>query len=58
MAGGLLIIVAFAMLSWATYREMVEGEKKREEAGDLVFDDDEEENVSGRLMATDPDEDK
>ena len=53
VAGGLLIIVAFVMLSWATYREMVEGEKKREKAGDAVFDDDEEEEggESGGLMA-------
>ena len=30
ITGGLLIIVAFALLSWATYREMVEEERKRQ----------------------------
>jgi hypothetical protein len=30
VAGGLLIIVAFLLLSWATYREMAEERRKKE----------------------------
>ncbi|KAK3326793.1 hypothetical protein B0H66DRAFT_513412 [Apodospora peruviana] len=37
--GCLLIIIAFAMLSWSTWREMVEDERKRREV-DLSGDDD------------------
>ncbi|KAK0619081.1 hypothetical protein B0T14DRAFT_565973 [Immersiella caudata] len=37
--GGLLIIGAFAMLSWSTWREMAEDERKRREV-DLSGDDD------------------
>ncbi|EXJ75966.1 uncharacterized protein A1O5_00474 [Cladophialophora psammophila CBS 110553] len=44
LAGCALIIVAFVMLSWATYREMREEQLRREEEEeDKVFDDDEEE---------------
>lgn len=38
--GGLLITAAFGMLSWSTWREMAEEEKKRREV-DLVPEDDE-----------------
>jgi hypothetical protein len=38
VAGGVLIIAAFAMLSWATFREMNEEEKKHPE--DLVEESD------------------
>jgi drug/metabolite transporter (DMT)-like permease len=40
ITGGSLIIVAFVMLSWATYREMSEEQKKRDE-DDVKVDDDE-----------------
>lgn len=40
VSGGTLIIVAFAMLAWATYREMVQEQKKREAEEERVFDDD------------------
>ena len=51
IGGGVTIIVAFAMLAWATYREMVEGEKKREERGESVFEDSDEDGASeGREM--------
>lgn len=39
LAGGTLIIVAFCMLSYATYREMKEEQIKRDEDSDKVFDD-------------------
>ena len=39
ICGGGLIIVAFLMLSWATYREMSEEQKKREEDDGKVLDD-------------------
>lgn len=42
MAGCGLIVVAFCMLSYATYREMKEEQQKREENSDKVFDDDED----------------
>ena len=51
IGGGMTIIVAFAMLAWATYREMVEGEKKREERGESVFEDSDEDGANeGREM--------
>lgn len=37
--GGSLIIVAFGMLSFATYREMQEEQRIRDAEGDKVFDD-------------------
>ena len=39
IVGGCLIIVAFAMLSWATYREMDQERKKREEEDDVPESD-------------------
>lgn len=42
IGGGSMIIVAFAMLSWATYREMDQERKKREAAEGVLSDDDEE----------------
>jgi hypothetical protein len=39
ITGGTLIIVAFCMLSWATYREMSEEQRKREEDDGKVLDD-------------------
>ncbi|EXJ96030.1 hypothetical protein A1O1_01156 [Capronia coronata CBS 617.96] len=47
LAGGALIIVAFCMLSFATYREMKEEQVKREEDSDKVFEDDEDDFVPG-----------
>jgi drug/metabolite transporter (DMT)-like permease len=41
ITGGSLIIVAFVMLSWATYREMSEEQMKRDE-DDMKVDDDSE----------------
>lgn len=41
ITGGLIIIVAFGLLSWATYREMVEEEKKRETEENKNFDENE-----------------
>ena len=38
--GGTLIIVAFLMLSWATYREMDQERKKREEMEGVDSDSD------------------
>ncbi|KAH0848029.1 hypothetical protein AYO21_03607 [Fonsecaea monophora] len=44
LAGCGLIVVAFVMLSWATYREMREEQLKREEEEEnKVFDDDDDE---------------
>lgn len=40
VTGGCLIVVAFAMLSWSTWREMAEDEKRREV--DISGDDDED----------------
>jgi drug/metabolite transporter (DMT)-like permease len=42
IVGGCLIIVAFVMLSWATYREMDEERKKREEEEVMESDIDED----------------
>ncbi|KAL2427290.1 hypothetical protein ABEF95_011192 [Exophiala dermatitidis] len=42
MAGGALIIIAFLMLSYATYREMKEDEIKREADSDKAFEPDDE----------------
>ncbi|KAG9767615.1 hypothetical protein KCU88_g7430, partial [Aureobasidium melanogenum] len=42
LAGGALIIVAFLMLSYATYREMKEDEIKREADSDKEFEPDDE----------------
>ena len=39
IVGGFLIIVAFALLSWATYREMDEERKKREEEEEVLESD-------------------
>ncbi len=39
ITGGSLIMVAFLMLSWATYREMNEEQKKREEEDAKILDD-------------------
>ena len=41
ISGGLLIIVAFVLLSWATWREMVEDERKRNNEEDKNFDENE-----------------
>jgi drug/metabolite transporter (DMT)-like permease len=46
MVGCALIVVAFLMLSYATYREMKEEQLKREEDEDKVFDD-EEDDIEG-----------
>lgn len=40
IVGGCLIIVAFALLSWATYKEMDEERKKREEEEEDVLESD------------------
>jgi len=42
LAGCALIVVAFCMLSYATYREMKEEQKHREEDSDKVFEIDED----------------
>ncbi|EXJ79235.1 hypothetical protein A1O3_08736 [Capronia epimyces CBS 606.96] len=42
LAGAALIIVAFCMLSYATYREMKEEQTKREEDSDKVFEADDD----------------
>ena len=42
VVGGAMIIVAFAMLSWSTYREMAEEERRREV--DLSGEDESEED--------------
>jgi predicted outer membrane lipoprotein len=39
LIGGLLIIGAFAVLSWATYREMDEERRKKLEADESDVDD-------------------
>jgi drug/metabolite transporter (DMT)-like permease len=39
IVGGCLIIVAFVMLSWATYREMDQERKKREVEEDVLESD-------------------
>jgi hypothetical protein len=39
--GGLLIIAAFFLLSWSTYREMNEERKKNIEQDDVESDSDE-----------------
>lgn len=39
ITGGLIIIVAFVLLSWATYREMMAGEHKRVEDEGKNFDE-------------------
>lgn len=38
IAGGVLIVVAFLLLSWATYREMAEERKKKAEEADAESD--------------------
>jgi len=38
VAGGLLIIVAFLLLSWATYREMAEERRKKESEVEIESD--------------------
>jgi len=47
VAGGGLIIVAFGMLSWSTYREMAEDERKRETADLSTDEDDDDESELG-----------
>jgi drug/metabolite transporter (DMT)-like permease len=47
LAGCALIVVAFCMLTWATYAEMKTEQKKRMEDEDKVFDDDLESVVDG-----------
>jgi drug/metabolite transporter (DMT)-like permease len=47
IGGGTLIIVAFALLSWATYREMSEEQKKREVEEEQAFDSGEERDQDG-----------
>ncbi|KAK5460836.1 hypothetical protein LTS15_002899 [Exophiala xenobiotica] len=42
LSGCALIVVAFCMLSWATYKEMKEDERKREEDEDKVLEIDDE----------------
>jgi drug/metabolite transporter (DMT)-like permease len=42
IGGGSMIIVAFAMLSWATYREMDQERKKREADEGAISDDDDD----------------
>ena len=49
LAGCGLIVVAFVMLSYATYREMKMDEAKREESEDKVFDGDDEEEEEEML---------
>lgn len=44
LAGGCLIVAAFAVLSWSTWREMAEDERKREM--DMDDDDDEDDDES------------
>ncbi|KAK5076856.1 hypothetical protein LTS08_006027 [Lithohypha guttulata] len=39
ISGGILIVVAFGLLSWATYREMMQEEKKRVEEEGKNFDE-------------------
>lgn len=46
LTGGCLIIVAFGMLSWATYREMKEEERKREEEDGVMIDPEDESAVA------------
>ena len=38
VVGGLLIIIAFLLLSWATYREMNEERKKKEMEAEIESD--------------------
>ncbi|KAI1614360.1 hypothetical protein EDD36DRAFT_224702 [Exophiala viscosa] len=47
MVGGALIVVAFAMLSFATYKEMKEEERAREEDENKIFDDEDEDEDDG-----------
>lgn len=42
IGGGSMIVVAFALLSWATYREVDQERKKRETEQELVVDDEED----------------
>ena len=42
LVGGCAIIVAFGMLSWATYREMKEEERRREEVDGVMIDPEDE----------------
>lgn len=60
LSGCALIVVAFCMLSWATYKEMKEEERKREEEEDKVLEmsdegeelEEEEEDELGRRRAS------
>lgn len=58
ITGGLLIIVAFALLSWATYREMVEEERKRESEEDKNFDENEAMLADSGLLDEELDDDE
>jgi drug/metabolite transporter (DMT)-like permease len=42
MVGGAAIVIAFGMLSWATYREMNEEERRREEEEGVMIDPEDE----------------
>lgn len=60
LSGCALIVVAFCMLSWATYKEMKEDERKREEDEDKVLEmddeaDDEQADDLGRRRGSDRD---
>lgn len=58
IAGGCIIIVAFLLLSWATYREMNEENKKRAEQNDKTFDPSDEEDEVAALGRLGPDEER
>ncbi|KAK5952288.1 hypothetical protein OHC33_006761 [Knufia fluminis] len=58
ISGGLLIIVAFVLLSWATYREMVEEEAKKGNEEDKNFDENEAMLADSGLLDDDMDEDE
>lgn len=45
LTGCALIVIAFCMLSYATYREMKEEQKKRDEDNDKVFEDDDNDDM-------------
>lgn len=51
LVGGALIVVAFAMLSFATYKEMRDEERAREEDENKVFDDDDNEDDAASRMS-------
>lgn len=57
ITGGLIIIVAFGLLSWATYREMVEEERNRETEENKNFDENEAMLEDEGLLSADEEED-